>query len=137
MKVQPYLFFNGRAEEALEFYKKTLGVQQQMLMRFSENPEPPQPGMVPPGSENKIMHMCFSVGETLVMGSDGRNTGTPNFQGFCLSINPKDEAAAKKLFDALGEGGKVEMPLGKTFYAKCLGMVTDKFGVCWMINVEV
>ena len=108
-----------------------------MLMRFSENPEPPQPGMVPPGSENKIMHMCFSVGETLVMGSDGRNTGTPNFQGFCLSINPKDEAEAKKLFDALGEGGKVEMPLGKTFYAKCFGMVTDKFGVCWMINVEV
>ncbi len=137
MKVQPYLFFNGRAEEALEFYKKTLGVQQQMLMRFSESPEPPQPGMVPPGSENKIMHMCFSVGETLVMGSDGRNTGTPNFQGFCLSINPKDEAEARKLFDALGEGGKVEMPLGKTFYAKCFGMVTDKFGVCWMINVEV
>lgn len=137
MKIQPYLFFDGRAEEALEFYKKTLGVQQQMLMRFSENPEPPQPGMVPPGSENKVMHMAFMLGESLIMGSDGCNTGTPNFQGFCLSINPRDEAEAKTLVAALGEGGQVAMPLAKTFYARCFGMVTDKFGVCWMINVEV
>ena len=135
MKVQPYLFFDGRAEEALAFYKKTLNVQEQMMMRFSENPDP-QPGMGGPGSENKIMHMAFTVGESLVMGSDGRNTGKANFQGFCLSINPKDEAEAKKLFAALSEGGQVQMPLAKTFFSPCFGMVADKFGIGWMLMVE-
>ena len=135
MKVQPYLFFDGRVEEALEFYKKVLNVQPQMMMRFSENPDP-QPGSCAPCAENKIMHMAFMLGDTLVMGSDGRNTGQPNFQGFSLAINPKDEAETKKLFAALSEGGQVQMPLAKTFYSPCFGMLTDKFGVGWMLMVE-
>ena len=107
MKVQPYLFFDGRCEEAIEFYKKTLGAEVLMLMRFSDSPDPPPPGMVPPGSENKIMHSAMRIGETEVMASDGRCMGKPTFQGVSLSLDVASEAEADRLFNALGEGGQV------------------------------
>jgi PhnB protein len=139
MKVQPYLFFDGRCEEALNFYKTVLGAEIQMLMRFKDNPEPGGggdgcgPGVV---DGEKIMHANFLVGETQIMASDGNATGKPSFQGFSLSLNPPTEADAQRLFTALGEGGQVQMPLTKTFFAKAFGMVADKFGVGWMIIVE-
>lgn len=136
MQVQPYLFFDGRAEEAIEFYKSRLGAKVEMLMRFKDSPEPPQPGMVPPGSDNKVMHACLRIGDTAVMGSDGNCAGKPSFQGFSLSLNAKDEAEAKRLFAALGDGGQVQMPLAKTFFSPSFGMVADRFGVSWMVVVE-
>jgi PhnB protein len=136
MPVTPYLFFDGRCEEAVEFYKKTLGAEVGMMMRFKDSPEPQPPGMCPPGSENKIMHACLKIAGTAVMASDGRAQGKPKFEGFALSVNAKDEAEAERLFKALSAGGKVQMPLEKTFYAKRFGMVADRFGVGWMIIVE-
>jgi PhnB protein len=135
MEVQPYLFFNGRCEEAIEFYRRALGAQVDTMMRNKESPEPAPPGMLPPGSENKVMHASFRIGETTVMASDGRCSGTPNFQGFSLSLSPPDAATAGRLFNALADGGQVQMPLNKTFWSPCFGMVTDRFGVGWMVNV--
>jgi PhnB protein len=132
MKVQPYLFFDGRCEEAIEFYKKVLGAEVLMLMRFNESPDPP-PGMIPPGSENKIMHFCLRIGETEVMASDGRCMGKPAFQGVSLSLDVASEAEADRLFNALGEDGQVQMPIGKTFFSPRFGMVADRFGVSWII----
>jgi PhnB protein len=135
MPVEPYLFFNGRCEEAVEFYKKALGAEVIMLMRFKESPEPPQPGMLPPGSENKIMHASLRVGDTTVMASDGFCTGQTDFKGFCLSIAVPNEAEADRKFAALAEGGQVQQPLGKTFWSPRFGMVSDRFGVGWMVSV--
>ena len=133
MQVQPYLFFDGRCEEALTFYSKAVGAKVEMLMRFKDAPEKPQPGMVPPGSENKVMHSCFKIGDTQVMASDGRCQQKPSFQGFSLSLTAKNDAEAETLFKALGEGGQVQMPLAKTFFASKFGMVADRFGVNWMV----
>jgi PhnB protein len=133
MKVQPYLFFDGRCEEAIEFYKKVLGAEVLILMRFGDNPEPPPPGMIPPGSENKVMHASLRVGETEFMASDGRCMGRPMFQGVSLSPSVPSEAEADRLFGALGEGGQVQMPIGKTFFSPRFGMVADRFGVSWMV----
>ena len=135
MKVQPYLFFDGRCEEAIDFYKQVLGAEVRMLMRFNESPDPPPPGMVPPGSENKIMHSSMRIGETEVMASDGRCMGKPAFQGVSLSLDVPSEAEADRLFNALGEGGQVQMPIGKTFFSPRFGMVADRFGVSWMVVV--
>ena len=137
MQTQIYLFFDGRLDEALTFYKKTLGIEVEMLMRFKENPEAANhPEACPPGSEEKIMHSCFKLGDQRVMASDGYAKGTPEFKGFCLSLSVKTEGEADRLFAALGDGGKVEMPLGKTFFSPKFGMVQDKFGVGWMVLVE-
>lgn len=136
MLVQPYLFFDGRAEEAIEFYRSVLGAEPVMVMRFKESPEPPPPGMVPPGSENKIMHASLRIGETTVMASDGSCQGQASFQGFALSLTVANEAEADRLFAALGQGGQVQMPLTKTFFSPRFGMVADRFGVSWMIVVE-
>jgi len=136
MPVTPYLFFDGRCEEALDFYKKALGAEVEMMMRYKESPEPPPPGMVPAGSENKIMHSCFRVGDAPVMASDGCAQNKPKFEGFSLSVNARDEAEADRMFKALSAGGEVRMPLGKTFFAKRFGMVADRFGVGWMVIVE-
>jgi PhnB protein len=136
MQVQPYLFFDGRTEEAIDFYKKALGAEVTMLMRFKESPEPPPPGMVPPGSENKVMHSSLRIGDTVVMASDGDCKGKPNFQGFSLSLSAKSEAEAERYFKALSEGGKIGMPLAKTFFSPKFGMVTDRFGVSWMVMAE-
>ena len=135
MNVQPYLFFEGRCEEALEFYTKALGTNVDMLMRMHEAPEPPPPGMMPPGSENKVMHASFHVGDTEVMVSDGRCSGQPKFDGFSLSITAADETDARRKFEAMADGGEVTMPLGKTFWSPLFGMVTDRYGVGWMVMV--
>lgn len=136
MKVETYLFFDGRCDEALEFYRKHLGAEVTMLMRFKDSPEPHQPGMIPPGAENKVMHASFRVGDTTVMASDGRCTGQSNFQGFALSLGVATEAEADRYFAALAEGGQVHMPLTKTFFASRFAMVADRFGVSWMIIAE-
>ena len=133
MQVQPYLFFDGRCEEALEFYRTALGAEVTMLMRFKDSPEPPPPDMCPPGSEDKVMHASFRIGETTLMASDGRAQGKPVFQGISLSLSVPSDPEAQRLFKALGEGGQVQMPLAKTFYASSFGMVADRFGVSWMI----
>ena len=135
MQLQPYLFFDGRCEEAVEFYRKALGAKVGMMMRFKESPEPPQPGMCTPGSDDKIMHCSFSVGDTMVMASDGRCTGKPSFQGFSLSVNAASEAEAERLFDRLADGGQVQMPMSTTFFSPRFGMVADRFGVSWMVIV--
>jgi len=132
----PYLFFDGRCEEAIEFYKKALGAEVKMMMRYKESPEPPPPGMVAPGSDNKIMHSCLHINGEDVMASDGCAQGKPKFEGFSLSINAKNEAEADRVFAALADRGEVRMPLGKTFFAKRFGMVADRFGVGWMIILE-
>ncbi|HUF40548.1 MAG TPA: VOC family protein [Verrucomicrobiae bacterium] len=134
MPIEPYLFFNGRCEEAIEFYKKSLIAEVLMLMRYKESPEPPPPGMVPAGWDNKIMHACLRIGNANLMASDGCSEAG-NFQGFSLSLSLGDEAAAKRAFAALSEGGQVQMSLGKTFWSPCFGMVADRFGVGWMISV--
>ena len=131
MQIQPYLFFEGRTEEALEFYKKALGAKVQMMMRYKDSPDSPPPGMNPPPSA--IMHACVTIGDTAVMASDGMCSGKANFGGFSLSYTAKDEAEAKQRFNALATGGQVQMPLGETFFAKSFGMVRDKFGVAWMV----
>lgn len=136
MQLQSYLFFDGRCEEAIEFYKKALGAQVEMMMRFKDSPEPPQPGSCAPGSENKIMHATLKIGETSVMASDGHCAGKPSFQGFALSLTVKTDAEADRLFGALSEGGQVQMPLAKTFFSSKFGMLTDRFGVMWMTMVE-
>ena len=132
MQVQPYLFFDGRCEEALEFYKKAVGAKVEMLMRFKQAHDQ---SMISPGSADKVMHGSIKIGESTLLVSDGRNTGKPNFQGFSLTIYGKDEAEADKLFGALSEGGEVRMPMDKTFFARRFGMLADKFGVGWMIIV--
>ena len=133
MQVQPYLFFEGRCEEAIEFYKKTLGAKVEMMMRFKESPEK-NPNCMP-SDENKIMHASFKVGDTMVMGSDGMASGKPEFKGFSLTVSAKDEAEAEKTFAALSDGGQVQMPLTKTFFSPKFGMVADKFGIGWMVLV--
>jgi PhnB protein len=133
MQVQPYLFFDGRCEEAIEFYKKTVGAQVEMLMRFKECPDPQAKN--PPGSENKVMHACLRIGDSQVMASDGYCAGQPKFQGFSLSVSAANEKEADRIFSALGDGGQVQMPLGKTFFSPSFGMVADKFGVGWMVVV--
>jgi PhnB protein len=131
MQVQPYLFFEGRTEEALEFYKKAVGAKVEMLMRNKESPEPPPPGMKAP--PEKVMHAAFRVGDMQLLASDGMCSGNPNFGGFSLALNARDEAEAKRFFGALAEGGKVGMPLSPTFFAKSFGMLTDRFGLGWMV----
>ncbi len=133
--VQPYLSFGGRCEEAVDFYRTALGAEVSMIVRFKESPEPPPPGMVPPGWEEKIMHASFKIGESTIMASDGGCEGEKGFAGFSLSLAVPDEGAAKRAFNALAEGGEVRMPLAKTFWSPCFGMLTDRFGLGWMINV--
>jgi PhnB protein len=131
--IQPYLFFEGRTEEALEFYRHALGAQVQMMMRYKESPEQAKcpDGSVPPG--DKVMHSAFTIGESMIMASDGFCSGKPVFNGFSLSYPAKDKADAKKRFDALASGGQVQQPLMETFFAEAFGMVKDKFGVSWMV----
>jgi PhnB protein len=135
MEIQPYLFFDGRCEAAIAFYRSALGAEVVFLMRQKDAPEPPPPGTMPAGSEEKIMHARLRIGDTSVLMSDGRCLGRPSFEGFALSVTAADEAEAGRLFAALGEGGQVQMPLGKTFFSPAFGMVADRFGVSWMVYV--
>ena len=136
MRVEPYLMLSGRCEEALAFYNQAVTAKTTMLMRFDENPDNNHPMPLPPDWGQKIMHSSMTVGDTTVMMSDGMSTEPVSFSGVSLSITADDEAQAKKLFDALAHGGKVFMPLGKTFWSPCFGVVSDKFGVSWMVGVD-
>ena len=133
MKIQPYLFFEGRCEEALEFYRSAIGAEVTALMRFKDGPDP---GSCGPGNEEKVMHSSFRIGDAEVMASDGMASGNPNFQGVSLALTVPDEAAASRHFNALADGGQVQMPLTKTFFSPSFGMVADRFGVAWMIMAE-
>lgn len=132
MHVQPYLFFDGRCEEAIDFYKQAVGAKVEMIMRWQDSPDK---SMCTPENAQKVMHAQFNIGDTVVLGSDGRNTGNPKFEGFALALSGKDEAEVDRLFGALSEGGKVTMPLTKTFFSPKFGMLSDKFGVNWMLLV--
>lgn len=135
-QVQPYLFFEGRCEEAIEFYKSILGVTVEMMMRFSESPVPPAPGMTPPNSGNKIMHSSFRVGSQVINASDGNCGGKAKFEGMSLSLTVRSKADAEQIFQSLSDGGQVDMPLSETFFSPSFGMLHDKFGVAWMVIVE-
>ena len=133
-RVEPYIFFGGRCEEALEFYKKALGARVTLLMRYKESPGPHPPGMLPPGFEDKVMHTTFQIGQSTLMGSDGCEVGQ-KFNGFSLFLAVPTEADAHRTFTALSAGGQAGMPLAKTFWSPCFGMLTDRFGIGWMISV--
>lgn len=135
MNIQPYLFFNGRADDAIAFYKDALGAEVQMLLRHKESPEPPPPGLLAPGWEEKVMHATLKIGDGILHCSDGCGADSPGFASFALSAAAKDEAEADRIFAALAEGGETRMPLGKTFFAPRFGMVADRFGVLWMVIV--
>ncbi|RYX89792.1 MAG: VOC family protein [Comamonadaceae bacterium] len=137
MKVMHYLNFEGRTEEAFSFYEKAIGAKPGAVMRMNQSPEPLPPGMVPPGSENKIMHGEIMVGDTTLMASDGACTGNSAFGGVNLVLNAADDAEAAKFFNALAQDGKVTMPLGKTFFSSSFGTLNDKFGVPWMVIVPM
>ena len=133
--IQPYLFFSGRCDEALEFYKNAVGAKVDMLMRYSESPQPMPPGSIPPGFEKKVMHATFRIGENTLMASDGDDDDL-KFSGFSLSISLPTEKEAGLVFDALAQGGQISLPLGKTFWSPCFGMLKDRFGLGWMVSVS-
>lgn len=132
--IQPYLFFGGRCEEAIEFYRSHLGAEVEMLMHFRDNPDPSPECQLPPGWEDKVMHASVRIGTSTVMASDGGGEVQP-FGGFVLSLTLPDEAACSRAFNALADGGEIRMPLTKTFWSPCFGMVQDRFGLGWMITV--
>ena len=135
VQLHPYLFFSGRCDEAIAFYREALGAETLMVMRFSESPDPTPPGMLQPGFENKVMHATLMVGGQVLMASDGCDDKT-RFGGFSLSLAFPTEGEARKAFDALSVGGQIQMPLTKTFWSPCFGMTTDRFGVAWMISIS-
>jgi len=132
MQVQPYLAFEGRCDEAIEFYKKAIGAKVEMLMRFKEAPDQ---STVSPGSADKVMHAALRAGDATILMSDGRCNGSPNFHGIALALSASTDADAERIFNALAEGGKVNMPMAKTFFSSRFGMLSDKFGVGWMVLV--
>ncbi len=132
MQVQPYLFFEGRCEDAIAFYQSVLGAEVTMLMHYRDSPDP---GVVTPETRDKVMHACLRIGDSTVLASDGRCQGRPSFEGFALSLTAADDAEAERLFEAMADGGQVRMPMTTTFFASRFGMVADRFGVTWMIYV--
>lgn len=141
MKVQSYLFFEGRCEEALQFYAEALGARTKMLMRFKDNPDPQPAGgdgcAGNAASGDKVLHAEFTLGETTLMASDGMASGKPEFKGVGQSITTASDAETKRLFDALADGGQIQLPLARTFFSSAFGMVSDRFGVTWMVITEM
>lgn len=136
MQVFSYLFFDGKADEAIAFYGSALGAKVEGLMRFKEAPEQPDQCDGQVNDPEKVMHANLKIGDTTVLLSDGRCTGQPKFDGFGLALTVRDDHEAKRLFSSLADGGQVQMPLAKTFFSSNFGMVTDRFGVAWMVMVE-
>jgi PhnB protein len=132
MQIQPYLFFDGRCEEALNYYRRALGAEIQTIMRYKESPDS---SGTPPGAGDKVMHAAFKIGDTQILASDGNNTGKPKFEGISLAIDPATVKDADRIFAALADGGQVRLPLTPTFFAERFGMVADRFGISWMIMV--
>jgi PhnB protein len=135
MELQPYVFFDGRCEEAIDFYKRALGAQVEMLMRFRDSPDKEARPTSDPAMADKVMHASLRIGSTMLLASDGRCQGKPDFRGFALSLTVQSEAEADRFFNALADGGQVQMPLAKTFWSPRFGMVSDRFGVWWMVGV--
>jgi PhnB protein len=135
MELQPYVFFDGRCEEAIEFYKTALGAKVEMLMRFKDSPEKDACPTNDAAMGEKVMHASVRVGDHMLLMSDGHCKGKPDFRGFALSLTVKSEADADRLFNALADGGQVQMPLEKTFWSPRFGMLADRFGVSWMVGV--
>jgi PhnB protein len=135
MPLQPYVYFEGRCEEAIEFYRKAIGAEVQLLMRYKDAPEPHRPDALPPGHGDKVMHATLRIGGSTMQVSDGRCKGPPKFDGFSLSLTVSSEADAKRFFAALSDGGQVLMPMAKTFFSANFGMVTDRFGVMWLVYI--
>lgn len=135
LQIQPYLYLDGRCDEAIAFYQRALGAEVTMLMRFQESPEPPPPGVLPPDSGNKVMHAAIRIGDSTVLLSDGRCQGDVKHDGFSLSLTAPTVGDADRLFAALADGGKVGMPLAKTFFSPRFGMLADRFGVSWLVYV--
>ncbi len=133
MHVQPYLFFGGRCDEAIEYYRETLGAEVEAVMRFKDAPAQPPPGTIAPGWDGKVMHSAFRLGETTVMASDGMGPGEASFKGVSLTLTVESAAEADRIFNLLADGGEVQMPINKTFFAERFGMVADRFGVPWMV----
>ena len=137
MKVEPYLSFEGRCEEAIEFYRRAIGAEIEVLMRFKDMPEPREPGVVTPENEHKVMHAEMRIGDSKVMLSDGHCTGqTSKFEGISLTLTATSDAEASRLFSSLAEGGQVQMPLTQTFFSSGFGMLADRFGVTWLVIVD-
>lgn len=136
MHIQPYLYFDGRCDEAIDFYRDSLGAEVLMLMRFGEVPAGAEGCVDTPPPPDKVMHACLQIGDSQVICSDGLSKGHPEFKGVSLSLNVADDAQARRLFNALVEGGQVQMPLSETFFASSFGMVTDRFGMEWIIVTE-
>lgn len=136
MNVTPYLFFDGRCEDAIAFYRSVFGAELKMLMRFRESPDPIPEGMLPPGHEDKVMHAELRVGESVIMMSDGSRAEAPKFAGFSLAYSVPDVETAERLFATLAHDGEVQMPMAETFWSPRYGAVVDRFGVSWMIMAE-
>ncbi|MEP7061632.1 MAG: VOC family protein [Betaproteobacteria bacterium] len=134
MQIQPYLFYEGRCEEAMEFYRGAVGAEVTMMMRYKDSPEK-NPEMCPPANENNVMHASFRIGDSTILASDGMGSGKPKFEGIALSLTVANDAEATRAFDALANGGNAQMPLAKTFFSSSFGMVADRFGVMWMVYV--
>ncbi len=132
--IQPYLFFGGRCQEALDFYRSNLGAEVEMVMHFNESPDPVPPGMLQPGFESKVMHAAFRIGDTTMLASDGCDDKS-SFSGFSLALSAPTESEVDRIFAALSDGGQVQMPMGKTFWSARYGMLTDRFGIGWMVMV--
>ncbi len=137
MFIQPYLYFEGRCEEALEFYRGALGAQVTVLMRWKDAPQPQDPARAPHAPENKVMHAAFRIGDTELLASDGRAQGRPTFQGFALALSTSSDAETDRVFGALSDGGQVLEPLTTTFFTSRFGMVVDRFGVAWTLLTNV
>ncbi len=136
MAVLAYLDFDGKCEEALQFYCQTFGAEIKALMRFEQSPEPAPEGMMPPNTGHKVMHSELKIGDSVVMASDCHCSGNPKFQGISLTYSSPSTATIEKVFAGLSAGGKVEMPLSKTFWSPLFGTVTDRYGVTWMVMAE-
>lgn len=130
MRIEPYLFLEGRCDEAIAFYRHALDAELLMLMRYGDSPDPHACGPVDPA---KVMHAALRVGDTMLLLSDGLAGGAPRFEGIALSLAIDDDAGARRCFDALADGGSVTSPLAATFFARSFGMLTDRFGVSWMV----
>ena len=136
MQIQPYVFFDGSCEQALQFYQRAVGAKVEMLMRYKENPQPSPEFRLPPGYDDKVMHSSLRIGDSVVMAADDCMGNAKSSSGFSLSLTAADAAEAKRCFDALADGGQVTMPLSKTFWSAAFGMLRDRFGIHWMVTVE-
>lgn len=127
-----YLFFNGNCAEAMRFYERVLGGKMETMMTYGQSP---QPEHCPAGSQDRIMHARLVLDGRALMASD-TPAGQPNpgMNGFSLSLNYSTADEGRRVFDALAAGGKVHMPMGKTFWAEAFGMLADRFGTPWMVG---